>query len=140
MQINERVAQVLAPQINKLFRFMDFTNLAIARLSEELTRLCHPEKRRDFVSESYLLTLGKFLNMLVVLDELKNMKASIKNDLSTYRRAAQALQNHGMDLNDINSVHELSLFLANQHRIKEMLKERLVQVRFSTFHGLFCAD
>lgn len=51
-----------------------------------MKRLCHPEKRRDFVSEAYLLILGKFLNMFAVLDELKNMKASIKNDFSTYKR------------------------------------------------------
>jgi cytoplasmic FMR1 interacting protein len=44
------------------------------------------EKRKDFVSEAYLLTLGKFINMFAILDELKNMKASIKNDYSTYRR------------------------------------------------------
>jgi len=49
-------------------------------------RLCHQEKRKDFVSEAYLLTLGKFINMFAVLDELKNMKSSVKNDYSTYRR------------------------------------------------------
>ena len=38
------------------------------------------------MSEAYLLTLGKFINMFAVLDELKNMKASIKNDYSAYRR------------------------------------------------------
>jgi len=49
-------------------------------------RLCHREKRNDFVSEAYLLTMGKFLNMFAELDELKNMKASVKNDYSSYRR------------------------------------------------------
>ena len=38
------------------------------------------------MSEAYLLTLGKFINMFAVLDELKNMKASVKNDYSAYRR------------------------------------------------------
>lgn len=33
-----------------------------------------------------MLTLGKFINMFAVLDELKNMKSSVKNDYSTYRR------------------------------------------------------
>jgi hypothetical protein len=44
------------------------------------------------VSEAYLLTLGKFINMFAVLDELKNMKSSVKNDYATYRRAAQFLK------------------------------------------------
>ena len=47
---------------------------------------------RDFVSESYLLTLGKFINMFAVLDELKNMKSSMRNDYSAYRRAAQFIK------------------------------------------------
>lgn len=38
------------------------------------------------MSEAYLLTLAKFINMFAVLDELKNMKASVKNDYSAYRR------------------------------------------------------
>ena len=42
----------------------------------EVKRLSHEEKRKDFVSEAYLLTLGKFINMFAVLDELKNMKSS----------------------------------------------------------------
>lgn len=51
-----------------------------------MKRLCHKEKRNDFVSEAYLLTLGKFINTFAELDELKNMKASVKNDYSAYRR------------------------------------------------------
>ena len=67
-------------------RAICFQNRAIRRFCDEVKRLCHPEKRKDFVSEAYLLTLGKTLNMFAVLDELKNMKASIKNDFSTFRR------------------------------------------------------
>ena len=39
----------------------------------------------DTKTEAYLLTLGKFINMFAVLDELKNMKSSVKNDYATYR-------------------------------------------------------
>ena len=51
-----------------------------------MKRLCHKEKKNDFVSEAYLLTLGKLINMFAILDELKNMKSSVKNDYSAYRR------------------------------------------------------
>jgi len=60
--------------------------LCIERFSGEVKRLCHKEKRNDFVSEAYLLTLGKLINMFAILDELKNMKSSVKNDYSAYRR------------------------------------------------------
>lgn len=59
---------------------------AIDRFCGEVRRLCHAERRKDFVSEAYLLTLGKFINMFAVLDELKNMKCSVKNDHSAYKR------------------------------------------------------
>ena len=37
---------------------------AIERFCGEVKRLCHAEKRKDFISEAYILTLGKFINML----------------------------------------------------------------------------
>lgn len=105
VEIYEKTVEVLAPEVNKLLNFMYFQVLficfyckivyllqfflqrkAIDRFSQEVKRLCHTEKRKDFVSEAYLLTLGKFINMFAVLDELKNMKSSVKNDYSTYRR------------------------------------------------------
>ena len=59
---------------------------AINAFCNEIRRLCHPKRDKEFVSEAYLLTLGKFINMFAVLDELKNMKSSVKNDHSAYRR------------------------------------------------------
>lgn len=64
---------------------------AIDRFCGEVRRLCHTERRKDFVSEAYLLTLGKFINMFAVLDELKNMKCSVKNDHSAYKRYPEDL-------------------------------------------------
>lgn len=66
-----------------------FQRTAIDRFCGEVRRLCHTERRKDFVSEAYLLTLGKFINMFAVLDELKNMKCSVKNDHSAYKRYAE---------------------------------------------------
>ena len=71
---------------NHFFTVLLLQRSAIERFCGEVKRLCHREKRNDFVSEAYLLTLGKFINMFAVLDELKNMKSSVKNDYSAYRR------------------------------------------------------
>jgi cytoplasmic FMR1 interacting protein len=43
--------------------FISFQRKAIERFCGEVKRLSHEEKRKDFVSEAYLLTLGKFINM-----------------------------------------------------------------------------
>uniref|UniRef100_A0A0K0CZB7 DUF4371 domain-containing protein n=1 Tax=Angiostrongylus cantonensis TaxID=6313 RepID=A0A0K0CZB7_ANGCA len=73
------------------------------------------------------LTLGRFLNMFAVLDELKNMKASIKNDFSAFRRAAQFLQVMS-DTQTIHDMQNLSMFLATQNKIKDDLRARMVKV------------
>lgn len=113
MEIYEKTVEVLEPEVTKLMKFMYFQvhvppkqsknflqenelplhcfaislqRKAIERFCSEVKRLCHAERRKDFVSEAYLLTLGKFINMFAVLDELKNMKCSVKNDHSAYKR------------------------------------------------------
>lgn len=138
VEIYEKTVEVLGPEVDKLLRFMYFQETAIERFSSEVRRLCHTavgppgsqaesgqKKKADaFVSEAYLLTLGKFINMLAVLDELKNMKSSVKNDYATYRRAAQFLK----VLSDSASLQEsqnLSMFLATQNRIRDTLKKVL---------------
>ncbi|KAL3102786.1 hypothetical protein niasHT_021453 [Heterodera trifolii] len=118
-EINEKIVQVLEPEVRKLDNFMHFALSAVDRFCEEFHSLCHPEKRKDFVSESLLLLLGQLLNMFLVLDALKDMKASIKNDLSTFRRASQFFTN------DSNN---LIWFVATQNKIKQSLRERIQKI------------
>ncbi|KAJ0169329.1 hypothetical protein K1T71_015213 [Dendrolimus kikuchii] len=127
VHIYERTVQVLAPEVDKLLHFMYFQRKAIERFCGEVRRLCHAEKRRDFVSEAYLLTLGKFVNMFAVLDELKNMKSSVKNDYSTYRRAAQFLKVMS-DSQSLQESQNLSMFLATQNKIRDTVKDALEKI------------
>ena len=87
------------------------------------------------MSEAYLLTLGKFINMFAVLDELKNMKSSVKNDYATYRRAAQFLKVIA-DSQAIQESQNLSMFLAKQGSIREELKKALEKIK--NFEDLLC--
>lgn len=89
----------------------------------------------EFVSENYLLTLAKFINMFATLDELKNMKSSVKNDYATYRRAAQFLK----VLSDSQSLQEsqnLSMFLATQNKIRDSLIKSLESI--TNYEVLLC--
>ncbi|KAK2540715.1 hypothetical protein Q9966_004426 [Columba livia] len=118
VEIYEKTVEVLEPEVTKLMKFMYFQRKAIERFCSEVKRLCHAERRKDFVSEAYLLTLGKFINMFAVLDELKNMKCSVKNDHSAYKRAAQFLRKMA-DPQSIQESQNLSMFLANHNRITQ---------------------
>ncbi|GCB71620.1 hypothetical protein scyTo_0008886, partial [Scyliorhinus torazame] len=124
VEIYEKTVEVLEPEVTKLMNFMYFQRDAIDRFCNEMKRLCHAERRRDFVSEAYLLTLGKFINMFAVLDELKNMKCSVKNDHSAYKRAAQFLRKMS-DPQSIQESQNLSMFLANHNKITQSLQQQL---------------
>ncbi|XP_037117473.1 cytoplasmic FMR1-interacting protein 2 isoform X1 [Syngnathus acus] len=124
VEIYEKTVEVLEPEVTKLMKFMYFQRKAIERFCGEVKRLCHAERRKDFVSEAYLLTLGKFINMFAVLDELKNMKCSVKNDHSAYKRAAQFLRKMA-DPQSIQESQNLSMFLANHNRITQCLHQQL---------------
>ncbi|KAG5852723.1 hypothetical protein ANANG_G00065610 [Anguilla anguilla] len=118
VEIYEKTVEVLEPEVTKLMNFMYFQRTAIDRFCGEVRRLCHAERRKDFVSEAYLLTLGKFINMFAVLDELKNMKCSVKNDHSAYKRAAQFLRKMS-EPQSIQESQNLSMFLANHNKITQ---------------------
>ncbi|TNM87595.1 hypothetical protein fugu_005816 [Takifugu bimaculatus] len=124
VEIYEKTVEVLEPEVTKLMNFMHFQRTAIDRFCGEVRRLCHTERRKDFVSEAYLLTLGKFINMFAVLDELKNMKCSVKNDHSAYKRAAQFLRKMS-EPSSIQESQNLSMFLANHNKITQSLQQQL---------------
>lgn len=86
MEIYEKTVAVLGPEVAKAKDLMRFVNSASGRFCEEVRILAHPEKRKDFISETYLLTLAKLINMFATLDALKNMKACINNDLACHKR------------------------------------------------------
>ena len=86
MDIYEKTVQVLGPEVAKAKHLMRFVQNASTRFSDEVRQLAHPEKRKSFISETYLLTLAKLINMFATLDSLKNMKACINNDLACFKR------------------------------------------------------
>ncbi|XP_042216361.1 cytoplasmic FMR1-interacting protein-like isoform X3 [Homarus americanus] len=135
VEIYEKTVRVLSDEVKKLTKFMNFQRKAIDVFCTQVKRLCHQEKRKDFVSEAYLLTLGKFINMFAVLDELKNMKSSVKNDYSTYRRAAQFLKVMS-DTQSLQESQNLSMFLATQNKIRDTLKEKLTAI--PSYEDLLC--
>lgn len=65
--------------------------------------------------------------MFAVLDELKNMKSSVKNDYSSYRRAAQFLKVMA-DSHTLQESQNLSMFLATQNKIRDTVKENLEKI------------
>ncbi|VDD81090.1 unnamed protein product [Mesocestoides corti] len=89
--------------------------------------------KSGFMNQAYMLMLGKMLKMFALLDEMKNMKASMKNDFSHYKRASQFMQNGGSDCSSdsqmtVNEMQKVSMFLATQKIIRDKLKDNLSQI------------
>ena len=91
MEIYEKTVMVLGPEVAKAKELLRFIQGASQRFADEVKTLAHPERRKDFISETYLLTMAKLINMFATLDALKNMKACINNDLACHKR-------YGIDL------------------------------------------
>ncbi|XP_052793301.1 cytoplasmic FMR1-interacting protein-like isoform X3 [Mya arenaria] len=127
VEIYQKIVEVLEPPVSKLRDFMYFQKRMKERFCGEVKRLSHKEKRKDFVSEAYLLTLGKFLNMFAVLNDLKNMKAALSNDYSAYNRAAQFLKVMA-DPATLEESQNLSMFLATQNKIRDELQKTLLTI------------
>jgi len=119
IEIYEKTISVLAKEVNKLNTFMRFVKLqAVVRFAEEVKRLSNKERRKGFVSEAYYLALGRFMNMFAVMDSLKNMKSSVKNDYTHYKRSVEFMRRQsGYRATPILSVEEmgeLSIFSRKQ--------------------------
>lgn len=129
-RIHSTTVEVLSPEVEKLYNLVRFQKIAIERFSAEVKILCQVEKRKEFVSSAYLLTLGKFINMFAILDELKNIKASVKIDFSSFRRAAQVLRMLS-DSQKLQESQNLSVFLATPNKIRANLSEALEKIQNS---------
>lgn len=123
---------VMRPHIQKLKDFMYFHEKAITSFCAEVKRLCHPERRKDFVSETHLLAMGKIINMFAVLGSLKNMKACLNNDFAFYKRAETFLKQTTGDEKAMIESQNLTMFLATHDIITTKLK--------NTLEGIEAAD
>ncbi|XP_071846795.1 cytoplasmic FMR1-interacting protein 2-like isoform X2 [Apostichopus japonicus] len=135
VEIYQKFVEVMEPEVAKLVNFMYFQQRAIDVFCRDIKRLCHSERRKDFVSEAYLLTLGKLINMFAVLDALKNIKSSIRNDYAAYRRAAQFLRVMA-DPKTLKESQEVVMFLANNDQITNTLKQNIIKIE--CYEDLLC--
>lgn len=121
--------ELLRPEIIKMKRLMKYCDELAALVCEVITGVL-PDHRENFASADFLFTLAKTLNHVVVMDALKNMKASLNNDFSMYKRALSNLTKSAHNLPDETvENHQLYLFLGNHDRFAAKLKEELANVK-----------
>jgi len=115
----QKVYDVLNPEIEKLRQFQIFQRDAVKLFSEHVRRMAGAVQQ--VYSESFVHCLVRLLDLMAILDALKNMKACLNNDFSFYKRAFSSLfKNQSTEQSQDN--HTLYLFLAHQNSITTSLK------------------
>ena len=87
-QIYEATVAVLDGEVKKLKDFMYFHRSCIKFFGETVKRL----SKKEEISELLKWYLIQLLDLLQSLDTLKNMKASLNNDFSAFKRASGFLR------------------------------------------------
>jgi cytoplasmic FMR1 interacting protein len=123
-EMYEAQMKVLDPEAQKLKDFYAFQERAIKSFTDEIRTLANPARVKDFISQTTKLTLGRLVNMFMVLDALKNMKACLSNDFAFWKRADGFLNSgSGAALNPdaIMQSQKLGVFLATQNSVTDAL-------------------
>jgi cytoplasmic FMR1 interacting protein len=122
--------EVLEPEIKRLRDFMAFQRDAIKVFCDHIKRLSttikDKKKVEEFIiSESMIMHFIRMLDLFALLDALKNMKASLNNDFSFYKRCLGFLKKSADETQENNVLY---VFLANQNSITTNLKMELMQI------------
>lgn len=86
IDIHQKTFQILRPEIQKLKDIMEFHERANRVFSQNLATLVKPVQKKMVLSETKFDYMVQIVDMLVVLDALKDMKACLVNDFSRYKR------------------------------------------------------
>lgn len=132
VEIYEKTVEVLGPEADKLKALFMFQKEAIMRFASEVKKLSNPEVLKGFISQTTKVTMGKMINMFMMLDALKNMKACLNNDYSFWKRANGYLQQQTggavMDPEKLMETGEIQRFLATQDSITTQLQQELNKI------------
>ncbi|KAJ3182845.1 Cytoplasmic FMR1-interacting protein 2 [Gaertneriomyces sp. JEL0708] len=120
--------EVLQPEVAKMQKFMAFRDSAISTVVDVFADIIPEMSEKDFFASTDLLTTcAAVLDMFVIMDAMKNIKGSMNNDFSMFRRAVQS---SGKEMNEDETImqHKLYSFLANQDQYSSELKNALLKL------------
>eukprot|EP00286_Rhodomonas_abbreviata_P011755 CAMPEP_0181319894 /NCGR_PEP_ID=MMETSP1101-20121128/17821_1 /TAXON_ID=46948 /ORGANISM="Rhodomonas abbreviata, Strain Caron Lab Isolate" /LENGTH=478 /DNA_ID=CAMNT_0023427537 /DNA_START=42 /DNA_END=1475 /DNA_ORIENTATION=+ len=83
--------EILQPAMDDLHDMWRDCSASISLVCKEMSSLLIQKKKQEIWNEELIWRLFALLDKIFILDNLKNMKASINNDLASYKRAQQVL-------------------------------------------------
>lgn len=138
-EIHRKTVEILLPQMQKMKDLMNFCDTAVKRFLHHLNILMGLEKQKEPLSEYTSMVLITLLDNLIVLDSLKNIKSSLMNDFTAYRRAFTNIQNELAGRGDMmqDDMAAFSAFLATQSVFLVRLKMELHKPEYTGFEPVF---
>ena len=140
-EVNRQIVNILEPEIQKLRELMHFVDHAISIFRETMVTLATPEAREKVVPEGLYTAMIRMIDVMLKLDNLKDMKACLNNDFSRYKRAL------GEDTDD-----KFRKFISNEKQVifnnlrdqikqisghEDVLFEILEQVSFNLHNAVY---
>jgi cytoplasmic FMR1 interacting protein len=124
---------ILQPFVDKLSDLHTFTRSAVGTVKDEMTVFLQQSEANVSYSSDRLWNLAVVIDRLYLIDSLKSVKASINNDFSAFKRAAQSRAAVGVSaadrLEQAQRHMDLGQYLANKGSVLRMLKEQIFLVR-----------
>jgi cytoplasmic FMR1 interacting protein len=134
LKLYQSTFDLLHPEMEKLMKLREFHERVKECFSELITEMTREERKAKFVPDELSNSMMKVIDLLLKLDSLKDIKASVQNDLAQYKRATQMVEKQLSNSNMVKeSIHKLQMFLASpmhpQSFIFHDLKETLQRIK-----------
>ena len=121
-ETHRKVFSILNFEVQKLHKFMVYQHKAILTMAAHFQALVRAELKKLPLSQEFLDKFLECLNVLVVLDTLKNNKSSLTNDFAFYRRSFARIRANMPDADAIAQRNEeLQMFLNNPARPRDYI-------------------
>jgi cytoplasmic FMR1 interacting protein len=125
-KIYEATWKVLRPVMEKIKNLMDFQHVVVQKFASEASKLSKKMNNYDAGSEMLLDKMVQIIDLICVLDHLKDNKTSIKDDFNCYKRTYHNVQgnisNSGMIQQEID---RLQSFLSDPRHPRRYIFHKL---------------
>lgn len=136
-EIYSKIIKILRPEMRKVRECMLYALEAINATYTSLSYISYKIQQKESIPEQYFLTLIRLLDILIILDNIKDKKVSITKDFIRYKRTVSAQAN----LETLEELSSLQNFLANQdsRKVRNYIFQSLLESveRINGYHAVF---
>ena len=135
-EINQEIVNILEPVIQKLRELASFVSNAVSLIRDIIASLSKPEARERVIPEGLYTAMIRLFDIMVKLDNLKDMKACLNNDYSRYKRASRDNSDYlilKFISNEKQIIHtalrgEVKLILGHEEVLLEIIEQALLNL------------